>query len=36
MKGGYVMDLNYVMAGMMITLLVLFLSEGICSALWKD
>lgn len=30
------MDLNYVMAGMMITLLVLFLAEGICSALRKD
>ena len=30
------LNLNYVMAGMMLTLLVLFLAEGICSALRKD
>ena len=29
------MNLNYVMAGMMVTLLVLFLAEGICAALRK-
>lgn len=27
------LNLNYVMAGMMVTLLVLFLAEGICAAL---
>ena len=30
------LNLNYVMAGMMLTLFVLFLAEGICSALRKD
>mgnify|MGYP000770757725 FL=1 len=30
------MNLNFVMAGMMLTLFVLFLAEGICSALRKD
>jgi hypothetical protein len=30
------MNLNYVMAGMMLTLFILFLTEGICSALRKD
>lgn len=30
------MDLNYVMAGMMITLLVLFLAEGICASIRKE
>lgn len=30
------MNLNYVMAGMMLTLFILFLTEGICSAPRKD
>lgn len=30
------MNLNFVMAGMMLTLFVLFLAEGICSTLRKD
>jgi len=33
MKGGYVMDLGYVTVGMVLTLLVLFIAEGICTAL---
>ena len=30
------LNLNYVMAGMMLTLFVLFLAEGICAALRKE
>ena len=33
MKGGYEMDLGYVTVGMVLTLLVLFIAEGICTAL---
>ena len=30
------LNLNYVMAGMMLTLFVLFLAEGVCAMLRKD
>lgn len=30
------LNLNYVMAGMMITLFVLFLAEGICASIRKE
>ena len=30
------MNLNYVMAGMMLTLFVLFLAEGICALILKE
>ena len=33
MKGGYEMDLGYVTVGMVLTLLVLFIAEGLCTAL---
>ena len=33
MKGGYEMDLGYVTVRMVLTLLVLFIAEGICAAL---
>lgn len=33
MKGGYEMDLGYVTVGMVLALLVLFIAEGICTAL---
>lgn len=30
------LNLNYVMAGMMLTLFVLFLAEGVCAMLRKE
>lgn len=33
MKGEIRMDLSYVTVGMVLTLLVLFIAEGICAAL---
>lgn len=30
------LNLNYVMAGMMLTLFVLFLAEGVCAILRKE
>ena len=30
------LNLNYVMAGMMLTLFVLFLAEGICASIRKE
>ena len=33
MKGESIMDLGYVTVGMVLTLLVLFIAEGICTAL---
>ena len=33
---GMDLNLNYVMAGMMLTLFVLFLAEGICASIRKE
>lgn len=33
MKGGVTVDLGYVTVGMVLTLLVLFIADGICAAL---